>query len=377
MANKYPYRLFKRGNIYHAYFSFISETGARVQLRESTGRTSEQEAVSYCVKRIAEINKKEHYKKTGELEPIKLDEAFGRFYEEKAQFEARPDSILSRLRILQEALLSYNIKYLHEIDETIINRFKNEQRKRLSNASINRYLSLISVTVNLAHDEWKRKTYPLKVSKFKLKEPAENVKYLKDWNYAQRIIDKAKPHFKPIIYTALYTGLRAGNLLNLKWSEIDFDNSLITLFVKDRTKEGGKILTIPIIPALREVLEAQPRINEFVFNYRNKPIKSIARTWHSIFYKFIPTKKYTPEDVIERRRVGDKIVVYKRVLIDESLPYTNFHTLRHTAATWILKKTNNLRITQQILGHSDIKTTMKYAHVLADEKLNALNSVFD
>ena len=70
-------------------------------------------------------------------------------------------------------------------------------------------------------------------------------------------------------------------------------------------------------------------------------------------------------------------VPYKRVLRDTSLPYTNFHTLRHTAATWILKKTNNLRITKEILGHADIKTTLKYAHVLDDEKRSALNSVFN
>ena len=70
-------------------------------------------------------------------------------------------------------------------------------------------------------------------------------------------------------------------------------------------------------------------------------------------------------------------VTYKRVLRDPALPYVNFHTLRHTAATWILKKTNNLRITKEILGHANINTTMKYAHVLDEEKRNALNAVFD
>ena len=65
------------------------------------------------------------------------------------------------------------------------------------------------------------------------------------------------------------------------------------------------------------------------------------------------------------------------MLKDPALPYTNFHTLRHTAATWILKKTNNLKITQEILGHANITTTMKYAHVMSEEKRKALNSVFE
>lgn len=377
MANKYPYRLYKRGDYFHAYFSFVSENGQRIQFRESTGQVEEQKANQYCLKRLGEIRQAERQKASGELPSITIDEAFGRFFEEKAQFEARPDSILSRLRILKETLKKFGVNYLHEIDEPIINKFKSDQRDRLSNGSINRYLSLISVILNMAQDEWKVKTHRMKISKFKLKEKAENIKYLKDWDVAQKIIDQASKHLKPIIYTALYTGLRQGNILRLKWSEVDLENNLITVKVKDRTKDGGKVLSLPIIPALKEILDQQPRINDYVFNFRGKPIKSIARTWHSIFYKFIPADKITPQDVIEHRRIGNRLKAYKRVLKDPSLPYVNFHTLRHTAATWILKKTNNLRITQQILGHSDIHTTMKYAHVLDDEKRKALNSVFE
>lgn len=160
---------------------------------------------------------------------------------------------------------------------------------------------------------------------------------------------------------------------------IDFQNNIITLKVKDRTTVGGKIHSIPIIPQLCEILSKQKKINEYVFNFRGKPITSISRSWHNIFYKFVPAQKeeLTSKDVIENRVRKGKIVSYKRVLRDPELPYTNFHTLRHTAATWILKKTNNLKITQQILGHADIKTTLKYAHILDDEKRKALESVFD
>lgn len=369
-----PYRLFKRGEIYHAYISFISETGERIQLRETTGRNTEQGAISYCLKRIAEINKKEHYKSIGELEPITIDEAFGRYFQEKGRFLSLPKQRFARLKKLKSEL---PVSYLHEIQEPQITSFINNNRHSLTNSTINRYLFLLSAVITTARDEWKVKTYPLKISKFKLTEPAENIKYLKDWEVAQRIIDQASPHLKPIIYTALYTGLRLGNLLNLKWSELDFNNDLITLKVKDKTKEGGKILSLPVIPQLKEILLQQPKINDFVFNYQGKPIKSITRTWHSVFYKWQPTKKPTAQDVIETRKKDGKTVIYKRVLKDPTLPYVNFHTLRHTAATWILKKTNNLRITKEILGHSNINTTMKYAHVLDDEKRKALNSVFD
>ena len=117
--------------------------------------------------------------------------------------------------------------------------------------------------------------------------------------------------------------------------------------------------------------------------YKNKPIDNIKKAWAGIFYEFIVADKVTKNDVIETRERKNKEtgkmekVIYKRVLKDNNFPYINFHTLRHTAATWILKKTNNLRITKEILGHANINTTMKYAHVLDEEKRNALNAVFE
>lgn len=375
MASKsrIPYRLYKRGEIYHAYYSFVCENGQRIQLRETTGFTSLEQAERHCIQRVAELQKKSSQQASGELPGITLDEAFGRYFFERGQYQSLPQQIATRLNNLKKDL---QISYLHEITEPILNNIIVKYKKTLSNSTINRYLALLSVVINLAADEWKVRTSHIKISKFKLKEPAENIKFLKDWSVAQKIINNAAEHLKPIIYTALYTGLREGNILRLEWDNIDFSNNTITVKVKDRMKSGGKNHTIPIIPQLRTILESQPRICKYVFTFNKRPIKSISRSWHSIFYKYVPVSKPGPEDVIENRKTAKGIITYKRVLRDPSLPYVNFHTLRHTAATWILKKTNNLRITKEILGHSDIKTTLKYAHVLDEEKRNALNAVF-
>lgn len=368
-----PYRLFKRGDIWHAYISYVCETGERIQLRESTGTISETKAVEYCLKRIAEIQKKARQQASGELPGLTIDEAFARYFTEKGQYLTRPEQTLTRLNKLKSDL---KISYLHELNEEAVNNLITLYRQTLSNSTINRYLALLSVIINIAEFDWHVKTYRLRIQRFKLKEPAENIKFLKNWDIAQKIIDGAAEHLKPIIYTALYTGLREGNILNLKWENIDFINNTITVRVKDRMKENGKNHTIPMIAALRDILDNLPRINEYCFNFRGKPIKSLTRSWHHIFYKYIPVSHVEIGDVVENRHTKDGIVTYKRVLRDPTLPYTNFHTLRHTAATWILKKTNNLRITKEILGHADIKTTLKYAHVLDEEKRNALDSVF-
>lgn len=350
-----PYKLFKRGDTFHAYISYIDENGARIQFRETTRTTDEAKAIQYCIKRIAQLQKKARQQASGELPCITIDEAFARYFQEKGQYLTLPQQRLSRLSKLKHDLKIY---YLHEITELQINSFIAQNRGTLSNSTINRYLYLLSAVLRTANEEWKVKTYPLRISRFKLKEPAENVKYLKDWDYAQRIIDKAADHLKPIIYTALYTGLRESNILNLKWSDIDFNTRQITLKVKDSTKSGGKIHTMPIAKPLMAILENQPKINNYVFNYKNKPIKSISTAWRNIFYKRNTRKSFSKE------------------LKDPTLPYTNFHTLRHTFATWVLRKTKNLKTTKELLGHANINTTLKYTHTLDDEKRQALDSVF-
>ena len=348
MAKKHfeTYRLYQRGETWYAYISFTTPDGQHIKARKSLQTTVREEA-----EQIVSLEVAQYLSDTPNENPrITLDDAFTRYYNEKGQYLVNPKYILKGLMIIKENL---PIQYLDELSQPVIQEFINKRRQRLKNASINRELAKLSVIRTMAEENWNKRVNKTKPLKFKLNEPAENIKYLPNWDTAQKIIDKAPAHLKPIIYTALYTGLRKGNLLNLKWENIDFINNQISVHVKDKNVSGGHILTLPMIKSLKDVLENQPRINEFVFNYEGKPIKDIKKAWHHIFYD------------------------NKGKLKDTTLPYVNFHTLRHTAATWILKKTNNLKLTQQILGHSNIKTTLKYAHVLDDEKRKALESVFE
>ena len=375
-----PYRLFKRGGIYHAYISFVSETGERVQFRTSTGCVSETEAAKYCLKRIEEIQKKSREVANGELPSITLDEAFDRYFEEKAQFQSKPSSTLLRISKISAEL---GVHYLHEVDKKVLANYVALRRETVKNGTINRELAIISAVKNLADNFWEVKTNPANPLKFKLPEPAENIKYLKDWDTAQKIIDKAPSHLKPIIYTALYTGFRRGNILSLQWEQIDFKHDTITVKVKDKNTVGGKNHTVPMIKQLKDILQALPRENKYVFNYNGMPITDIKHSWRSIFYKFVEVnpKDIQKDDIIEyRKRIRDgkpTLVPYKQILIDPALPYTNFHTLRHTAMTWIVKSTGDIRVAQKIAGHADIKTTVKYAHVLDEQKRSALEKTFN
>lgn len=270
-----------------------------------------------------------------------MDEAFGIFYQSNAHNYSRPLEALRKMQLIK----SYLPKYLDELTPQVLNEYILTRKKQVKNATINKDLAFISAMLNkldlLGYD-----TPRIKPQRFKLKIPAENVKYFDDMQTMEKIIRAADDYFKPVIWTAIYTGMRRGNLLKLKWQEIDFKNNLITIKVKDKTVDGGRIVSIPLITKLKKIIQELPQINEYVFNYEGKPIKGYAKVW---------------------RRACEKAGV----------KYQNFHTIRHTAATWILKETGNLKLTQQILGHKDIKTTMKYAHVLTDEKMEAMNRVFN
>lgn len=375
-----PYKIYERFGGYWAYFTIQTKDGNRIRFRCSCNTKSIREAEEFCNEKVASLQQKAACKASGELPSITVNDAFGRYFTEKAQYQSKPDNIFSRLSNIKTNL---GVTYLHEIDKQVLSNFVALRRQTVSNGTINRELSIISAVKNLADEFWEVKTNNANPLKFKLTEPAENIKYLKDWDMAQAIIDKAPPHLKPIIYTALYTGFRRGNILSLQWEQIDFQNNTITIKVKDKNTVGGKNHTIPMIKQLKDILQAIPRVNKYVFNYNGMPISDIKHSWRSIFYKFveIDKKDIHKDDVIEyRKRIRDGktiLVPYKQVLIDPALPYTNFHTLRHTAMTWIVKSTGDIRVAQKIAGHADIKTTVKYAHVLDEQTRSALEKTFN
>jgi len=93
-----------------------------------------------------------------------------------------------------------------------------------------------------------------------------------------RLLENVEAHFKPILITAYNTGMRRGEILNLKWSNIDRANRFIRL-PADATKEG-KPKNIPINRNVQEVLGTLPRHvhYDFVFTRAGKPLGTIVKS---------------------------------------------------------------------------------------------------
>lgn len=169
--------------------------------------------------------------------------------------------------------------------------------------------------------------------------------------------------FYPLILTALGTGLRQGEMLALKWENVDLENNLIHVkesikkvyvFDADGNKELQTITQTPkSLTSIRTVDLPQkiaklflniPRKSEYVFSDENGlpySAKTLFGNW-------------------------------KKVLHENNIPYKKFHSLRHTYATMLLSNGVDLKTVQDLMGHSDITITQIYLHVLPKNKTNAV-----
>lgn len=159
------------------------------------------------------------------------------------------------------------------------------------------------------------------------------------------------------ILICLYTGLRIGELCALRWQDINFELSLLTVNgTQVRTENGVEILTpksktskreIPIPQFLIEKLREFPGDNEFVISKHGRQFD--VRTYRRHF----------------------KNILQKAGLLD-----IKFHSLRHTFATRALEVGMDYKTLSEILGHSTVAITLDlYAHSLKEHKVKQMNKL--
>ena len=171
----------------------------------------------------------------------------------------------------------------------------------------------------------------------------------------------------------LQTGLRTGELIGLKWSDIDFENRTMKIerTMEYRYKVGewrvgppkskSGYRTIPLTDEAICILENQ--------RSKNKSLKLVPMEWKDIVFlcgKGTPVKNSTYDTGLFKYcdRVG--------------IPRFSMHVLRHTFATRCIEGGMKPKTLQKILGHSNIGITMNlYVHITEDEKHREIDLVAD
>lgn len=171
----------------------------------------------------------------------------------------------------------------------------------------------------------------------------------------------------------LQTGLRTGELIGLKWGDIDFENRTMKIerTMEYRYKVGewrvgppkskSGYRTIPLTDEAIRILENQ--------RSKNKSLKLVPMEWKDIVFlcrKGTPVKNSTYDTGLFKYcdRVG--------------IPRFSMHVLRHTFATRCIEGGMKPKTLQKILGHSNIGITMNlYVHITEDEKHREIDLVAD
>jgi len=150
-----------------------------------------------------------------------------------------------------------------------------------------------------------------------------------------RLLECSAYHLRPIILTALYTGLRKSEILSLVWKNVDFNNNII--IIPSFNNKSKKEKTVPLSSILRKLL--------LELKLKNNSVSE---------YVFLDEKETNMKDIKTAfynacRRSGIEGLV--------------FHDLRHTAGTRMLESGVGIVEISDILGHSSIELTRKrYLH---------------
>lgn len=238
------------------------------------------------------------------------------------------------------------------------------KKKNLCNVSINKLIQLLRVIFNYGIENKLISTSPILKSD-KLKEEKKEINVL-DEKQIQNFLEAAKTkNLKTyaILTTALYTGIRRGELLALEWSDIDFKNSRIKInkqvykHERSTTKNNkSRLVDIPnnLIEILQEYKKQQTIMSKIVF------CNSAG--------------KYMNPSLLERNYFYATLKLLNKNLPEDEQIKIRFHDLRHTYATVLLSNGVPIKYVQEQLGHSSAKMTLDvYASYMPSVKFEALN----
>jgi integrase len=178
---------------------------------------------------------------------------------------------------------------------------------------------------------------------------------------ARQLIAAARGDRLEALYTvAVAIGLRQGEALGLRWQDIDLDRGLLTVARQLQRIDGTLVLTEPKTARSRRTLQLPAVAIEALRAHKRRQLEArlaAGPAWQDSGLVFT-TAIGTPLDA---RNV---VRHFHALLARAGLPRMPFHTLRHTAASLLLAQGLDIRVVQQVLGHSQIALTANlYAHV--------------
>jgi integrase len=238
---------------------------------------------------------------------------------------------------------------LDKIAERDIERFLTKKKEEASDWTARKHYTALASAFEAAtkwgyvtRNPWRavkkpkaREIYPLHLSKA-------------EFNSFLEAIDD--PEFRELCVCALTTGMRQGELVSLRWKDVDLDNKLIHVQNSEVfTTKNKRNRLIPMNEALYHMLSIRKKAGscDFVFHRNRRRLNpdTVSRKFKS---------------AIRRAGLNDKF---------------HFHSLRHTFATWLVESNVSLYQVQRLLGHRNVSTTQVYSHIKPEQLHDAVNKL--
>jgi len=151
-------------------------------------------------------------------------------------------------------------------------------------------------------------------------------------------------HLKPMVILSLNTGIRRGELFSLEWGSINFDRLILT--VRGATAKSGKTRYIPLnteaLETLQQWKKQSTETQALVFPGRNgEKFDNVSKSWSGL-------------------------------LEDAGIQNFRWHDLRHTFASRLVMAEVDLNTVRELLGHADLKMTLRYAHLAPSHTAKAV-----
>jgi integrase len=293
-----------------------------------------------------------------------IDDVASRLWNDEAQYDAAPDATSKNIARLVEYF--GKAKPLTDIDHNEVkklvawrrgHRIKGREKAPLiSNATVNRsatkVLQRIFTFAKAGGAQFEREP---DWTDLLLPEPVERVRELHD-DEAVALADATRDDYEPFFDFVRASGLRQAECVTLKWPEVNFGTRQIV-----RLGKGGRRVVFPITDTIWEILfPLQGQHPEYVFTYvavyGNKRLGRVRG------------QRY-------RLTINGAKSAWQRMRAKSGVKDFRFHDYRHDFGTKLLRDSGNLKLVQKAMNHRDIKSTLRYAHVLDEDVAAAVERV--
>jgi integrase len=236
---------------------------------------------------------------------------------------------------------------IHSLTVEVLDQYRASRLgEKVGPATINREMATLKHALSKAV-EWKllRKTAREELTAIKkYQEPDGRLRYLSGEAEAERLLQACEPWLKPLVLTAIHTGMRKGELLGLTWDCVDMTHGFIRL----KQTKNGKARALPFNETLWSLFSGLRTRQDVPWVFHDVA----GNRWNDIRHPF--------DAACEGAGLTD----------------FHFHDLRHTFASWLMMRGVPLATVSNLLGHTSPTMTLRYAH-LSPKHLTSAVRVLD